>query len=62
MSDIQEAQVVTPQKPEEVFVNEYNELCKKHGFQISVVPTWVPRDDGSFSTVLRTGVSKLDVK
>jgi hypothetical protein len=41
------------------FANEYQELCKKHGFQIQVVPAWKARDDGTFSLVQQVSVAKL---
>lgn len=46
-------------KPEQVFAEAYQKLCEEHGYRISVNPTWVPRDDGSWSLVLQPVVSKL---
>ena len=45
----------TPQE----FNEAYQKLCKEYGHQINVIPTYVARDDGSWSTVLQVSVSKL---
>lgn len=50
---------VSEQDSAQAFINEYQELCKKHGFQIIVVPAYKSRDDGTWSTVLQTSVGKL---
>jgi hypothetical protein len=39
----------------EQFGSAYQELSKKMGFGLSITPTWMPRDDGTYSM-------KLDVK
>lgn len=44
------------------FMNEYQELCKKRNHQIVVIPIYKARDDGTWSTVLRTGVGRLSKK
>jgi hypothetical protein len=44
------------------FVNDYNELCKKHNLQIVTAPAWRARDDGTFSLVLQSSVGKLPKK
>lgn len=41
------------------FIKEYEELCKKHGFQIQVVPAWKARDDGTFSLIQQVGVVEI---
>lgn len=41
------------------FIREYQKLCKKHGYQIQVVPAWKARDDGTFSLIQQVGVAKL---
>ena len=42
------------------FINEYQALCDKHGFQIVVVPAYkVSQDTGTWHTVLQTSVGKL---
>jgi len=46
----------------QAFVEEYQKLCEKHGFQIQVTPAYKNRDDGTFSTVLQTAVGKLPKK
>lgn len=50
----------TDQELAEAFLKEYEKLCEKHKMQISVFPAYKSRDDGTFSTVLQTSVSKLD--
>ena len=45
-------------KPEQ-FAKAYQELCDKYGYRISVNPAYMARDDGSWSLVLQTSVSKL---
>lgn len=46
-------------KPEEEFVKEYNKLCEKYGYRLSVTPIWKLRDDSSFSMILQYGVEKI---
>lgn len=41
------------------FLTEYNNLCRKHGFQIITNPAFRSRDDGTFSVVLQAGVGRL---
>ena len=41
------------------FVDEYNELCKKYGLQVSATPVFIRRDDGTWSLVLQYTVEKL---
>lgn len=55
--DTTKKDVVGP-KPEE-FAKAYRELCNKMGFRIVVVPQYVARDDGSFSTILSYTVGQL---
>jgi hypothetical protein len=52
-------QVISEEDAAKKFVGEYQVLCKKHGFQLVVVPTFKPRDDGTFSVVLQTSIGKL---
>jgi len=53
----------TPKTEEQlarVFLDEYNALCKKHKFQITVMPTYkMSQDTGAWLTILQTQVSKL---
>ena len=46
-------------EPHQVFFEAYQKLCKKHGYQINVIPAYKARDDGTFSTVLQVSVSEL---
>lgn len=41
------------------FLSAYNNLCKEHGYIMESTPSYVPRDDGTFSTVLQNRISKL---
>lgn len=41
---------------QEEFIEAYNELCTQMGYQISVNPVWIPRDDGSWSMIVQTTV------
>lgn len=41
---------------EQEFINAYNDLCRRYGYRVTAVPTFVPRDDGTFSVVLKFGV------
>jgi len=45
----------TPKK----FAKEYKKLCDEYGCRISVNPTWIARDDGSWSLVLQTSIGKV---
>jgi hypothetical protein len=40
------------------WIRGYNEYCQKTGRQLSISPMYQLRDDGTFSTVVRTGVIK----
>ena len=44
------------------FIKEFNALCEKHQFQIITQPTFVARDDGTFSVKLISSVGKLPRK
>lgn len=41
------------------FVREFNALCEKHQMQIITQPTFVARDDGTFSVKLISSVGRL---
>jgi thiamine monophosphate synthase len=44
----------------QAFVDEYNELCKKHGYQIIVTPAWrMSQDTGDWRMVLQTQIGKM---
>lgn len=50
----------TEQELAKLFVEEYQALCEKHGFQIVVTPAWkVSQDTGTWSTILQTSIGKL---
>jgi len=42
----------------EEFAKEYKDLCDKMGYGMVVIPQYMSRDDGTFSTVLQYQVSK----
>ena len=50
-----EKEIFTPEE----FAKAYQELCEKMKHRIAVVPQYVPRDDGSFSTVLQMSVQPI---
>ena len=41
------------------FIKEFNALCDKHQMQIITQPTFIARDDGTFSIKLISSVGKL---
>ncbi len=45
----------TPQE----FAKKYQELCDELGYRIIVSPTWISRDDGTFSLVLQYTVGEI---
>ena len=45
--------------PQSSFIEEYQALCVKHGMRINVTPSFVSRDDGTWSVVLQTGVGEM---
>lgn len=47
---------------EQDFAKEYQELCEKTGFRVTVNPAWMARDDGSWSMVLQTSIGPLPKK
>lgn len=49
----------TEQEMAQGFVKEYQELCKKHGYQVVTQPTLVARDDGTWSIKQISSVGKL---
>jgi hypothetical protein len=38
------------------WIEAYNDFCAQTGRQLSISPVYQLRDDGTFSTVVRTGV------
>ena len=62
---MEETTKVEPKKEEvkqhtaEDFVRKYEELCKELGFRVVVSPSWVARDDGTFSMQLQYTVGAL---
>lgn len=49
----------TEQDKAQEFVTKYQELCNEYRYQIVVTPAFRSRDDGTWSVVLQTSVSKL---
>jgi len=51
---------VAPKKktPQE-FMTAYQALCKKFGYQLNVVPTFIARDDGTWSVKMQITVSEF---
>lgn len=53
-------QTKTEQERVQDFVSEYQALCEKHGFQITVNPAFkAMADTGTFNVVLQTSVGRL---
>ncbi len=46
----------------EDFAKAYSVLCEEYGFRIVVNPSYISRDDGTFSTQLQYSIEKLPVK
>jgi len=44
------------------FAEAYEKLCEEYGFNIVVTPSWVARDDGTFSTRLQHSIGELPKK
>ena len=43
----------------EDFAKKYQQLCEEMGFRIVVNPSYIGRDDGTFSTQLQYSIGKL---
>jgi hypothetical protein len=43
----------------EEFIKEYNELCNKFGLTLVALPSFIRRDDGTYSTVIQFSVEVL---
>jgi hypothetical protein len=55
---------VEPEKKEvkhttQEFADAYQKLCDEYGFRIVVSPSYISRDDGTFSTILQYTVGEL---
>ena len=48
------------EKTAEEFSQAYQELCVEYGYQLNVVPVYMARDDGTFSTVVQVSISKFE--
>ena len=49
---------LTEQERANVFLAEYQDLCKKHKFNLVVTPAFKARDDNTWSVVLQTSVGR----
>lgn len=47
------------EKTAQQFAQAYQALCEEYGMRIVVSPSYVARDDGSFSTVLQHSVGRM---
>lgn len=43
----------------EDFLKAYQLLCEKFSFQLVITPSWIARDDGTWSTKLQVSVGQL---
>jgi len=50
---------MTEEQKAQSFIGEYNELCKKHGFQLTAQPGFVPTNHGSFEISVQIAVAKI---
>ena len=48
------------QEEQQKFIEEYNELCKKHNMQLIAVPQWILRDDGMYTMRINFAARKLE--
>lgn len=64
MSDnkVEDKKLKSDQERAKDFIKEYNVSCEKYQFQIVVQPTFIARDDGTFSIKLISSVGKLPSK
>ena len=53
---------LTEQQKANLFIQEYQALCEKHGYRIVVNPVWTSTNHGSFELVLQSSVGKLPEK
>jgi len=49
-------------KTDQDFAKAYQDLCEEFGYRIVVNPSYVARDDGTFSTRLQYSIGKLPAK
>jgi len=52
----------TEQELAREFIDEYQKLCERYQMQVIVQPTFLARDDGTFSVKLISSVGKLPKK
>ena len=48
------------EKTPEQFAEAYQALCKEYGYQLRTIPEFLPRDDGTFSVVVKIQVVKIN--
>jgi hypothetical protein len=41
------------------FAEEYKKLCAKHGMELTAVPQWMLRDDGTYSMRIQFAVKAV---
>ena len=51
--------VAPKKKTPQAFMEAYQELCGKFGYQLNVVPTFIARDDGTWSVKMQVSVSEF---
>ena len=63
MTDKADKVELSEQELAQAFIKEYEELCKKHGFNIVVNPAFkAMADTGTFNVVLQTSIGRLPKK
>jgi hypothetical protein len=50
------------QNVQQKFIKEYQELCDKTGYTLVAIPSFIQRDDGTFSIVINYKVVELPKK
>lgn len=48
----------TEQELMQEFLKKYQELCDEYKFRLVITPSWIARDDGTWSTTLQTSVGR----
>jgi len=49
----------SPKTPAQLFSEEYELLCKKHGVRILAVPSWVATNHNSFEMTIQYHIAQL---
>ena len=50
---------LTEQEQANNFLKGYEALCQKYGFNITVIPAFKARDDGTWSLILQSSIGRI---